>query len=83
MALYNMRVQSLLTEEQYEMLIELSQSSGKPLSVLIREAVEHVYFERKVGDRRQAALQRLLSFQAPVNDWPELEKEIAEGASSA
>lgn len=83
MALYNKRVQSVLTEEQYEMLVELSQSSGKPLSVLIREAVEQVYFERKARDRRQAALQRLLSLQAPVDDWPEMEKEIAEGASSA
>jgi predicted DNA-binding protein len=83
MALYNKRVQSVLTDEQYEMLVELSQSTGKPLSVLIREAVEQVYFERKARDRRQAALQRLLSLQAPVDDWPEMEKEIAEGASSA
>jgi predicted DNA-binding protein len=83
MALYNKRVQSVLTDEQYEMLVELSQSTGKPLSVLIREAVEKVYFERKARDRRQAALQRLLSLQAPVDDWPEMEKEIAEGASSA
>ncbi len=83
MALYNKRVQSVLTDEQYEMLVELSQSSGKPLSVLIREAVEQVYFERRARDRRQAALQHLLSLQAPVNDWPEMEKEIAEGASSA
>jgi predicted DNA-binding protein len=83
MALYNKRVQSVLTDEQYEMLVELSQSTGKPLSVLIREAVEEVYFERKARDRRQAALQRLLSLQAPVDDWPEMEKEIAEGASSA
>jgi predicted DNA-binding protein len=82
MALYRKRVQSLLTDEQYEMLVELSQSSGKPLSELIREAVEQVYFERKAHDRRQAALQRLLSLQAPVDDWPEMEKEIAEGATS-
>lgn len=82
MALYNKRVQSVLTEEQYDTLVELSQSSGKPLSVLIREAVEQVYFERRARDRRQAALSRLLSLQAPVDDWPEMEKEIVEGASA-
>ena len=63
MALYSKRVQSVFTEEQYETLVELSQTSGKPLSVLIREAVEQVYFERREHERRQAALQRLLSLR--------------------
>lgn len=75
------RVQSLLTDEQYETLVELSQSSDKLLSVLIREALEQVYFERRARDRRQANLQRLLSLQAPVDDWPETEKEITERKS--
>ncbi len=83
MAIYTKRVQSVLTKEQYETLVELSQNTGKPLSVLVREAVEKVYFERKARDRRQAALNRLLSLQAPVSDWSEMEEEIAAGASSS
>lgn len=74
-------VQSLLTDEQYETLVELSQSSDKLLSVLIREALEQVYFERRARDRRRANLPRLLSLQAPVDDWPETEKEITERKS--
>ena len=45
MAVYTHRVQSVLTQEQYEALVELSQSTGKPLSVLIREAVEKTYLD--------------------------------------
>lgn len=82
MAIYTRRIQSLLTEEQYEALVELSQSTNKPLSVLIREAVENVYFEQTARNRRQAALNRLLSLHASVGDWPEMETEINEGASS-
>jgi predicted DNA-binding protein len=83
MATYTKRVQSVFTKEQYEMLVELSQTTGKPLSVLVREAVEEVYFEQRAHDCRQKALSRLLSLQAPVSDWSEMEEEIAEGASSS
>ena len=82
MAIYTKRVQSVLTHDQYEALVELSQITGKPLSVLIREAVEKAYFEQKARDRRRVAFERLLSLQAPVSDWPEMEDEIAKGATS-
>ena len=83
MAVYTRRVQSVLTQEQYEALLELSQSTGKPLSELIREAVEKTYLEQQDRNRRQAALERLLSLEAPVSDWPDMEKEIIQGVSSS
>lgn len=83
MAVYTKRVQSVLTDEQYRALVELSERTGKAVSVLIREAVEEVYLERQDRQRRQAALDRLLSLQAPVADWPQMEAEISEGATSS
>ena len=46
---------------------------------LIREAIEQAYFARAEGDQRRAALSRLLSLNAPVADWPQMEEEIIQG----
>ena len=81
MATYTRRVQAVLTEEQYETLSRLSEEKSKPLSVLIREAVEKVYLEEVERGQRRAALQRLLSLEAPVADWEQMEDEIIRGAT--
>jgi len=80
MSVYTKRVQAVLSEEQFAILSALSSETGKPLSLLIREAVEKVYFEQAARKQRKAALMRLLSLQAPVSDWPQMENEIARGA---
>lgn len=80
MGTYVRRVQTLLTEEEYQDLSRLSAKLQKPLSTLIREAVEKVYFEPVTRDRRRTALKNLLALQAPVSDWPEMEQEIIRGA---
>ena len=77
---YTKRVQSVLTREQYETLLQLSSELGKPVSVLIREAVDVVYFAQVKDERRQSALQTLLSLDAPVADWKQMETEIITGA---
>jgi hypothetical protein len=81
MGTYVKRVQTLLTEEEYQDLSRLSADWQKPLSALIREAVEKVYFEQVMRQRRRAALESLLALQAPVADWPEMEREIIQEAS--
>jgi hypothetical protein len=81
MGVYVKRVQTLLTEEEYQDLSRLSADWQKPLSALIREAVEKVYFEQVVRERRRAALGSLLALRAPVADWPEMEQEIIQGAT--
>lgn len=78
----NKRVQAVLSEKQYKALGELSNESGKPVSRLIREAIEQVYFAPAERDRRRAALARLLAIEAPVDDWERMEDEIIRGASS-
>ncbi len=82
MAVYTKRVQTVLTEEQYEMLSQLALKQDKPLSVLIREAIEKIYFAEADRQRRRAALANLLSLDAPVADWEEMEEEIIRGAEA-
>ncbi|HUX76503.1 MAG TPA: ribbon-helix-helix domain-containing protein [Anaerolineae bacterium] len=82
MAVYTRRVQAVLTEEQYQALSRLAEEMEKPLSVLIREAVEQVYLEQADQERRRAALRRLLALEAPVADWDQMEEEIIRGATA-
>ena len=77
---YTKRIQTVLSEEQYELLLQIAQERGKPISVLIREAITEKYFTEAALQRRRAALHRLLSLKAPVADWEEMEEEIIKGA---
>lgn len=79
MAFYTKRVQTVLTDEQFAELSKLAAERGQPLSVLVRAAIELVYFEQVMRERRLAALERLLTLEAPVADWPTMEREIIEG----
>ena len=81
MATYTKRVQTVLTERQYSVLSRLAEELDTPLSVLIREAIEDTYFEPMQRQRRQEALETLLSLDAPVADWEEMEEEIIRGAT--
>ncbi|HID51113.1 MAG TPA: ribbon-helix-helix protein, CopG family [Anaerolineae bacterium] len=80
MAVFTERVQTVLTKEQYDALSRLAREEEKPVSVLVREAVEKVYFEEAERKRRQEALAALLSLDAPVADWEQMEDEIISGA---
>jgi len=70
---------TVLTAEQYALLRQLSKEQKKPVSVLIREAVERVYFKQVALRRRRTAL-KSLSLNAPVADWEQMEEEIIKGA---
>lgn len=82
MGIYTKRVQAVLTEEQFALLNELAAESGKTISMLIREAVEKIYLEEVVQERREDALKTLLSLEAPIADWEKMEDEIIRGALS-
>ena len=81
-AVYTERVQTVLTEEQYELLTAVAQEEKKAISVLIREAIEDVYFAEETRRRRRRALAELIALDAPVDDWSEMEQEIIEGATA-
>ncbi|MBK7897184.1 MAG: hypothetical protein IPJ90_20325 [Anaerolineaceae bacterium] len=80
MANYTERVQTVLTKEQYDQLMELAEYEQKPLSVMIREAVVERYLVQIDAQKRQQALANLLALEAPVADWPQMEAEIEQGA---
>ena len=80
MATYEQRVQTVLTPETYDLLQRLSAEQGKPVSALVREAIEQVYVQEAARARREAALQEILGLNLPVSDWEEMEEEIIAGA---
>jgi hypothetical protein len=80
MAIYSKRIQTMLTEEQYETLLELARRQSKPVSILVREAIEHIYFTPAEQEQRQTALANLLALDAPVASWEQMEAEISQGA---
>ena len=82
MAIYTKRVQTVLTDEQFAFLTRLAEEAGKPISLLIREAVETTYIEKAAEERRRSALERLLALDAPVAEWEQMEEEIVLGALS-
>ncbi len=74
------RVQTVLTAEQYELLVGIAKKKKKPLSALVREALEAGCLEEELRVQRHHALKDLLSLKAPVADWEKMESEIAKGA---
>ena len=76
---YTKRVQTVLTEEQYELLLQIAQEERKPVSVLLREAIVEEYFKEAALKRRRAALKSLRPLRAPGADWAQMEREIIQG----
>jgi len=75
------RVQTVLTAEQYELLLQVAKKKKKTVSALVRQAVEVECLEEELRATRQHALKDLLSLDAPVNDWEKMEGEIVKGAT--
>ena len=73
------RVQTVLTKEQYELLLQVAKKEKKTVSALVRQAVEAECLEEELRTTRQHALKNLLSLDAPVSDWKEMEGEIVKG----
>ena len=80
MAFYTKRIQTMLTEEQNEKLTQLAEEQGKPVSVLVREAIENTYLVQAEREARRTALNNLISLEAPVADWDQMEDEIIRGS---
>ena len=73
------RVQTVLTDEQYKLLLKVAKKKKKTVSAIVREAVETEYLAKEMQETRRRALDDLLSLDAPVDDWKKMEAEIARG----
>jgi len=78
-ALLTKRVQTVLTKDQYDLLLQVAKKEKKTVSALVREAVEAEWLEKESRTKRQHALKELLLLDAPVSDWEKMEAEIAKG----
>lgn len=78
-ALRTKRVQTVLSDEQYKLLLQVAKKKKKTLSALVREAVEIECLAEELRATRKHALDKLLSLDAPVSDWEKMEDEIARG----
>lgn len=77
MAGLSKRMLILFSPEQHALLRQTAKKSGKSIGMLVREAVEQVYFGKIKLEKRKAA-QDLIKMRLPVADWGEMEKEIEE-----
>jgi hypothetical protein len=73
---YVKRVQTMLTEQQYELLQEYAQEINKPLGALVREAVEKSLIIDLEKRRKQKALEWMSAQELPVDDWEVMERQI-------
>lgn len=70
------RVQVLIDENEYKKLKDIGKRSHKSLGEIFREAVQ-LYGERIVSRvQRLAVVEKMMKLNAPVADWPKMEKEI-------
>lgn len=81
MPTFTRRIQAVLSEGQYRDLIRIAKKQHKPISHLVREAIEEVYLGGSAIEDRREALADLLSMDAPVADWEQMEDEIILGAT--
>lgn len=70
------KVQVLVDERQHRALLALARAQGKPLSVLLREAVVEQLLKKARRTAKQKAFEEIAAMELPVGEWPEMEKEI-------
>jgi hypothetical protein len=78
MHMFSERTQVLLSKQQLASLKRRARGEKKSVGAVIREAVE-AYTSTPSDDERQAALDHLMSMDAPVDDWPVMKAQIEKG----
>ena len=73
---YVKRVQTMLTEQQYELLREYAQEVDQPVGALVREAVEKTLIIDLEQRRKHKALEWMSAQKLPVDDWETMERQI-------
>jgi hypothetical protein len=78
MCMFTQRTQVLLSPEQLECVKRIARREGCSVGAVIRDAVD-AYTSTPAG-RRRAAIEHLMTLEAPVADWDIMKAEILRGA---
>ena len=70
------KAQVVLSAEQYGLIEDYAREQGKPVSSILRESLELTLLASLDRRRREAAYQRLVNQQLPVEDWETMEREL-------
>jgi hypothetical protein len=70
------RAQVVLPEDEYRLLEEYAKETKQSVSLVIREVIRKSLITDLEKQRKLQALARLAAGDAPVEDWPEMEREI-------
>ena len=77
------RTQLLLDDEQHERLRRLAEERGMSLGALIREAIDEKLAQGRRDARAEAAQRLLAAEPTPVEDWPQMKRQMIEGRYAA
>lgn len=79
--MFSERTQVLLSPEQVVRLRRLARGSRRSVGAVIRDAIDA--YTGVPGDERQAALERLMRLEAPVDGWESMKAQILAGGGGA
>lgn len=69
------RVQAMLSEEEYQLLLEKCRADKVSMSRLVRETVARYLIAPLERERKLKAVEEIASWDTPVSDWEEMEAE--------
>ena len=78
MCMFSERTQVLLSPEQLERVKRIARREGSSVGAVIRDAVDA--FTWTPADRRRAAIDHMMTLNAPVDDWEVMKAQIDEAA---
>ncbi|HEY4632627.1 MAG TPA: CopG family transcriptional regulator, partial [Candidatus Limnocylindrales bacterium] len=78
MCMFSQRTQVLLSPAQLARLKRIATQERRSVGAVIRDAVDAYTSETTTAEERRAALEHLLSLNAPVDDWTVMKRQIEE-----
>lgn len=75
MHMFDQRTQVLLSKRQVDELKRRAKQDRKSVGAVIRDAVD-AHLDLPTDEERQAAFERLIAMDLPVDDWPVMKAQI-------
>ena len=82
MSILNKKTTILFPPKLYQQLEKVAKKERTSVAHLIREAAIQRYLLPSRKERLEA-IEAIAAMQLPVSDWPQIEREIAEGRSGS